>query len=51
MPIRSAGKQHNGKLAKLQGQTGRITCTNEENGFTIAKVNVSGRQDLAFSTA
>ncbi|MDR3567738.1 MAG: ATP-dependent RecD-like DNA helicase [Syntrophobacteraceae bacterium] len=33
-------------LAELQGQIERITFTNEENGFTIAKVKVSGRQDL-----
>ena len=33
-------------LAELQGQIERITFTNEENGFTIAKVKVPGRQDL-----
>ncbi|MFH1623824.1 MAG: ATP-dependent RecD-like DNA helicase [Pseudomonadota bacterium] len=33
-------------LADLQGQIERITYTNEENGFTIAKVKVYGRQDL-----
>jgi exodeoxyribonuclease V alpha subunit len=33
-------------LADLQGQIERITFTNEENGFTIAKVKVPGRQDL-----
>ena len=33
-------------LAELQGQIERITFTNEENGFTIAKVKVSGRPDL-----
>ncbi len=33
-------------LAELQGQIERITYTNEENGFTIAKVKVPGRQDL-----
>ncbi len=33
-------------LAELQGQIERITFSNEENGFTIAKVKVPGRQDL-----
>ena len=33
-------------LAELQGQIERIIYTNEENGFTIAKVKVPGRQDL-----
>ncbi len=33
-------------LAELQGQIERITFTNEENGFTIAKVKVPGRPDL-----
>ena len=33
-------------LAELQGQIERITFTNEENGFTIAKVKVPGRQNL-----
>lgn len=33
-------------LIDLQGQIERITYTNEENGFTIAKVKVPGRQDL-----
>jgi exodeoxyribonuclease V alpha subunit len=33
-------------LADLQGQIERITYTNEENGFTIAKVKVKGRRDL-----
>ncbi|UCD79811.1 MAG: ATP-dependent RecD-like DNA helicase [Desulfobacterales bacterium] len=30
----------------LTGQIERITFTNEENGFTIAKVKVTGRRDL-----
>jgi len=30
----------------LEGQIERITYTNEENGFTIAKVKVAGRRDL-----
>jgi len=33
-------------LADLQGQIERITYTNVENGFTIAKVKVYGRRDL-----
>lgn len=33
-------------LTDLQGQIERITFTNEDNGFTIAKVKVPGRQDL-----
>lgn len=33
-------------LIDLQGQIERITYTNEENGFTIAKVNVYGHRDL-----
>jgi exodeoxyribonuclease V alpha subunit len=33
-------------LADLQGQIERITYTNEENGYTIAKVKVKGRRDL-----
>jgi exodeoxyribonuclease V alpha subunit len=33
-------------LTELTGQIERITFTNEENGFTIAKVKVRGKQDL-----
>ena len=33
-------------LADLQGQIERITYTNDEDGFTIAKVKVYGRRDL-----
>jgi exodeoxyribonuclease V alpha subunit len=33
-------------LTDLSGQIERITFTNEENGFTIAKVKVRGRRDL-----
>ncbi len=33
-------------LTDLTGQIERITFSNEENGFTIAKVKVTGRQDL-----
>ena len=34
-------------LTQLQGQIERITYLNEENGFTIAKVRVQGRRQLA----
>ena len=33
-------------LADLQGQIERITYTNEENGFTIAKIKVYGNPQL-----
>jgi exodeoxyribonuclease V alpha subunit len=33
-------------LTNLQGQIERITYTNEETGYTIAKVKVYGRRDL-----
>jgi exodeoxyribonuclease V alpha subunit len=33
-------------LADLQGQIERITYTNDESGYTIAKVKVYGRRDL-----
>jgi exodeoxyribonuclease V alpha subunit len=33
-------------LNDLSGQIERITFTNEENGFTIAKVKVQGKRDL-----
>jgi exodeoxyribonuclease V alpha subunit len=33
-------------LTELSGQIERITFTNEENGYTIARVKVQGRQDL-----
>jgi len=33
-------------LSELSGQIERITYTNEENGYTIARVKVCGRQDL-----
>ena len=33
-------------LAELQGQIERITYTNEENGFTIARLKVYGQKDL-----
>ncbi len=33
-------------LAELSGQIERITFTNEESGFTIARVKVSGRREL-----
>jgi exodeoxyribonuclease V alpha subunit len=33
-------------LVELQGQIERITYTNEENGYTIAKVKIYGQRDL-----
>ena len=33
-------------LTELSGQIERITYTNEENGYTIAKVKIFGRHDL-----
>ncbi|MBK5101507.1 MAG: ATP-dependent RecD-like DNA helicase [Desulfobacteraceae bacterium] len=33
-------------LIELQGQIERITYTNEENGYTIAKVKIYGQRDL-----
>jgi exodeoxyribonuclease V alpha subunit len=33
-------------LADLQGQIERITYSNEENGYTVAKLKVFGRRDL-----
>ena len=33
-------------LADLQGQIERITYTNNENDFTIARVKVYGQRDL-----
>jgi exodeoxyribonuclease V alpha subunit len=33
-------------LANLQGQIERITYTNDENGYTIAKLKVYGQRDL-----
>ena len=34
-------------VTQLQGQIERITYVNEENGFTIAKVRIQGRRQLA----
>ena len=34
------------KEIELSGQVERITFTNEENGYTIARVKIYGRQDL-----
>ncbi len=36
----------NSSLARLSGQIERVTYTNGENGYTIAKVKVYGRRDL-----
>jgi len=33
-------------LSELSGRIERITYTNEENGFTIARIKVSGQRDL-----
>jgi exodeoxyribonuclease V alpha subunit len=33
-------------LAELRGQIERVTYTNEENGYTVARVKVYGRTDL-----
>ena len=33
-------------LSDLQGQIERITYTNEENGYTVARVKVYGQRDL-----
>jgi exodeoxyribonuclease V alpha subunit len=33
-------------LSELSGQIERITYTNEENGFTIARIKVNGQRDL-----
>ena len=34
------------RLEYLQGQIERITYTNVENGYTVAKVKVRGHRDL-----
>ncbi len=36
----------NDNLAELRGQIERITYVNDENGFTIARVKVTGRKEL-----
>lgn len=33
-------------LTELQGQIERIPYTNEENGYTVPRVKISGRRDL-----
>ena len=33
-------------LVELQGQIERVTYTNDENGYTIAKLKVYGQRDL-----
>ena len=33
-------------LVDLQGQIERVTYTNDENGYTIAKLKVYGQRDL-----
>lgn len=37
---------HPDQLTQIQGQIERITFFNEENGFTVAKLKVSGQRDL-----
>ena len=44
--LKTLEKQETDMLADLQGQIERITYTNEENGFTIARVKVYGQRDL-----
>ena len=39
-------KQPTDTLADLQGQIERITYTNDENGYTIARLKVYGQGDL-----
>jgi exodeoxyribonuclease V alpha subunit len=39
-------RQPTNTLADLQGQIERITYSNEENGYTIAKLKVYGQRDL-----
>ncbi|MGM0423633.1 MAG: YrrC family ATP-dependent DNA helicase [Thermodesulfobacteriota bacterium] len=34
------------KLEFLQGLIERVTYTNEENGYTVAKVRIRGRREL-----
>jgi len=34
------------QLEQLQGQIERVTFTNEETGYTVAKVRVYGQRDL-----
>ena len=36
----------NASLDRLSGQIERVTYTNDENGYTIARVKVYGRRDL-----
>jgi exodeoxyribonuclease V alpha subunit len=44
--IAGLGEKGNMTLIELSGQIERITYTNEENGYTIARVKVRGRLDL-----
>lgn len=39
-------EQHESSLASIRGQIERVTFSNEENGYTVAKVKVYGRSDL-----
>jgi exodeoxyribonuclease V alpha subunit len=44
--IAGLGEKGDMTLTELSGQIERITYTNEENGYTIARVKVHGRLDL-----
>ena len=46
MSATQINEQDDDMLVELQGRIERITYTNEENGFTIARVKVPGRHDL-----
>jgi exodeoxyribonuclease V alpha subunit len=39
-----------GNLIDLRGQIERITFSNEENGYTVARIKVAGRRDLVTVT-
>ena len=46
METDSEGPMQTNNLSNLRGQIERITFSNEENDFTIAKMKVSGEKDL-----
>ncbi len=46
IPMTKPVSQKQDKLVDLRGQIERITYTNEENGYTIAKVKVYGQRNL-----
>ncbi|MFO8084874.1 MAG: ATP-dependent RecD-like DNA helicase [Desulfobacterales bacterium] len=39
-------RQKTGMLAELKGKIERVTYNNEETGYTVARVKISGRSDL-----